>query len=947
MKNLTAHYNIYFNAKEALDESKLALRNAHEDDFSQLLDVFPLSTAETAANETENLNQVISRANIIAIEKYESNWLDDSYLLLADAEYLKGDYYNAIEYYSYVSQTFEKEKRNKLKAYLGQAKSDFALGLVNEADSIIKLATALHYKYDKDELAAVQAKLAIEKNNIKQAIEHLKVAVSDSKNAYQKTRWRYILAQLQEIDGDTKAATANYDKIAGSNAAFEIAFNANLSKIRISENAEGKNFDKILTLKKLLKEDKNQQFKDQIYFQIAKTYQEKDDFVKASKNYVTSAHTVPGTAKQKGLSYLKLAEINFNELKNYTKSELYYDSTLQFLPKNYPLYQSIAAKAANLKYLADRLTIIQTERNNLYLASLSDEQIDKRVDSLFTELEKTKIKERAATNEALQPISTNELSASNKPAGTFYFYNTAAIGQGYSEFKRRWGNRKLTDDWRISSGNLNAVADKGLNPNDPDFAAPVVENRDSIKSRLVRSLPYTAVAKEEANTKITNALYEIALFYKDVLKDEQEAAKTFQSIVQNYPDDKNLANIYYQLYRLSAESNPDDSNKFKNKLLSEFPNSVYAKAIKEPNFGKEKEFRLNALKTAYAEVYKLYQNEKYSEVLNQLNVLKPRYSGFKELEPKFAYLQALTVGHTQKTPMFLASLSQIAGNYPDDTEVTPIVKKQMEFISKNRSVFDRRPTALLAHDNSEYNYAQPQMVFNTVEKEPNLTPAPTVTPKAEKPAVAVAPKKADVAPVVEKDKEPSAVVQTMPAKIEPEPKFAEVKAEAKSPEKTTAAEQPTPSPKTEPAKMPEIVKPVIAEKKPDPEPEKPKGIVFSTDGTQRHEIIISLENAKQNIATPFFELSQYFSTKFDPSAVKLFIRVIGGTEKVILINGSNAFYTKRQADQVLEDLKAELPKLNSWKNVKYIPFVISDDNLKLLTDKSALDQYLNTLTPKK
>src|SRR5690606_27109438 len=156
------------------------------------------------------------------------------------------------------------------------------------------------------------------------------------------------------------------------------------------------------------------------------------------------------------------------------------------------------------------------------------------------------------------------------------------------------------------------------NNNSVDIALVETESRDSLKAKLIRTIPYSAEAKQISHDKISNALYEIALFYKDVLKDENESAEAFQAIIQNFRDDKNLANIYYQLYRLSAESNPTQSALFKQKILSQFPNSVYAKAISEPNFGKEREFRLSALKSEYATVYQLYTNKKYNEVLSQL-----------------------------------------------------------------------------------------------------------------------------------------------------------------------------------------------------------------------------------------------------------------------------------------------------------------------------------------
>lgn len=930
MKNLTAHYNIYFNAKEALEESKTNIVTAQEDDFSQLLEIFPLVTPELAANESANLDEVIKRANIIAVDKYESNWLDDSYLLLADAEYLKADYYNAIEYYSYVDQTFKKEKKNKLKAYLGQVKSDFALDLTQEADSVLNMAVALKYKYQKDQVAAAQAKLAIIKNETKDAIKHLKDAVGFSKNAAQKTRWQYVLAQLQEIDGDKKSAIDNYTKVAKSNAAFEMAFNANLSKIRINENADGKAFDKIATLKKLLKEDKNRQLKDQIYYQIAKSYQEKKDYQKALEYYTTAAHTTPGSVKQKGLTYLKLAELNFETLKSYAKAQLYYDSTLQFLPKEYPNYAAIAKKANNLKYLSDRLIIIENEKNSLYLATLGEDALNKRVDSVFLANEAFKSKASAAESSS-QLVSINDYSTANKKAGTFYFYNDAAMGQGLSEFKRKWGNRKLTDSWRISAENLASNTDNGLTPVGTNVKNNTnkAESRDSVKARLVKNIPYGVEAKQDANQKISTALYEIALFYKDVLKDEDKSAETFESIAQNFPDDKNLPNIYYQLYRLTAEDNLTQSAAFKQKILAQFPNSIYAKSISEPNFGKEREFRLNALKTEYANVFKLYNDKKYTEVLSKINDLKPRYSTFKEVEPTFAYLEALAIGHTQKTPAFLRSLNQIVQNYPDNQSITPLVQHQISFVMKNKAVFDQRPTALLAHDDNEYN--QPALVFLPAEE---ATPvAPPVVAKTETPKPTIV--KAE--PIIETKvtAKPKAVVVVEKPAVE---KIAEVKPVVK-----LAPEIKKPTEVAKP--VVEIPKPAIVEKPVVPIVEKPKDMVFDMNERETHAIVIDINDPKQNVAVPFSFISQYLYSKRDPSSVKMLIKVIGTSHKFIIINMGLA--NKAEAELAMDDLNVALPYLMKDQTSQYKVFTISEDNLKLLTTAEAVNQYLNTITTKK
>ena len=914
MKNVTAHYNIYFNANELLKESELTIKKSLEDDFNLVLEIFPIPNEESSANETGNLNEVIKKANTIAVDKFESNWLDDSYLLLAKAEYLKGDFYNAVEYYSYVGTTFPKEKKNKLAAYLGQVKSDFALNNMVEADSVLKLAVKLDYKYFKEEVEAAQAQLALRNDDVKEAILHLEKAVSLTRNSYNKIRWRYILAQLQELNDEPDEAYINYLKIAKSNASFEMSFNANLASIRISENADGKRFDKIATLKKLLKEDKNREFKEQIYYQIAIAYSELKQFDKAITYFQTSAHTVPGTVKQKGLSFLKLAQLNFESLKNYTQAQLYYDSTLQYLPKNYPDYKNIVIKANNLQYLADRLTIIETQKNLLQLANLTDKEIDEKVDELFKEKQNA----LAAQPSTLNNVSTNNTATlnSSRPVGNFYFYNAAALSQGLNEFKKRWGNRKLADNWRISANSLaNDIAKNPINNNSTNAGATISINRDSLKSDFLKTLPYSPGAKQSANSKISTALYEIAIFYKDVLKDNFEAAEALEALIINYPNDVNAASMYYQLYRLLESTDKNRSENFKSQLLQKYPNSVFAKTISDPNFGKDEELSDEKIKLYYTSLYELYQQRKYNQVLQQITLLQDSLGSFKKLDPQFAYLKALALGNTQKLPPFLASLNAIVIKYPENTEITPLVKQQIAFITSNRSVFDQRPTALLAYDGNEQLAKGQEEIL--------------IIPKVEQPQpLVVNPLKAEAKKAV--DDKPVSTTNTKPVELAPQ------KIEAKK----DLVDQPVIVVAKKPVEL-------VPEKK-EAEvftPEKPKGLIFDVNTRQRHFIVIDITDPKVNIAQPFSRLSQYFYSKFDPSKVNLVIRVIGQTDKFIIVSGD--FYAKADADKVANELERDLPKIMEGQAAKYIKFVVSETNLKLLSTREAIEQYVKSISEKK
>ena len=910
MKNVTAHYNIYFNARELLKESEFAIQQSLENDFNQTLEIFPLPSEQSSQNETGNLNEVIKKSNTIALEKYESNWLDDAYLLLADAQYAKGDFYNAVEFYSYVSITFPKEKKNKLAAYLGQSKSDFAIGNYKEADSVLQLASQLNYKYFQDELQASLAQLALKRNDVAAAVNHLEEAVNETKSSYLKIRWRYILAQLQELNNENDKAYGNYEKIVKSNASFEMSFNANLSRIRIVESAEGKQFDKIATLNKLLKEDKNKEFKDQIYYQIANAYVDKGNLDKATEYYKIASHTVPGTVKQKGLSYLKLAELNFDSLKNYTQAQLYYDSTLQYLPKNYPDYKNIAVKANNLQYLADRLTIIETQKQLLKFANLSDEEMNTKVDEMILVQQNTLSSPSTLQAQSILPAtqqgSISDFSASNQTGGSFYFYNSAALSQGLNGFKKRWGQRKLTDNWRSSTGGLGTDLAKN-NSQQQNISNSLTTNtvitpeiRDSIKADFIKTLPISPSSKITANDKIATALYEIANFYKDVLKDDYKAAEAYEAIVLNYPNNNNAASIYYQLYRLLEDKDVERSDKYKQQLLLKFPNSVFAKTISDPNYGKEEELLERTIKDEYAGVYALYLQKKYEEVIKQINTLESSLGSFRKLEPQFAYLEALAVGHTQKLPAFLTSLNDIVKNYPENEDITPTIKKQIEFIDKNKSVFELRPRALISYDANDKTLNGKEVV---------------IIPKVEQPKAQLITK----SPEIKKEETKAEDLKSVIAKIP------EIKKEE--------------SVVQQPIDAPILVPPVEAISG------KSKAIIFSVNERQKHLIVIDINDPAVNIAKPFSRVSQYFYSKFDQSDLNIVIRVVDRTDKFIIINGE--FYSKAEAAKVLTDLEEKLPELMEGLQNQYRKFVVSESNLKLLLNKDAVEQYIKSISDKK
>src|SRR5690606_281267 len=104
-------------------------------------------------------------------------------------------------------------------------------------------------------------------------------------------------------------------------------------------------------------------------------------------------------------------------------------------------------------------------------------------------------------------VGINDFSQANKSGGTFYFDNSMAISQGLNEFKKRWGNRKLEDNWRISSGITNLNAGQNTNNNLTNNAInndlkTHSENVDSLRNNILKAIPLTANDQAIAENKI-------------------------------------------------------------------------------------------------------------------------------------------------------------------------------------------------------------------------------------------------------------------------------------------------------------------------------------------------------------------------------------------------------------------------------------------------------------
>ena len=113
--NTTSHYNGYFNANVLLEESYAALEQQHKENYNDILPVYPYTRSEKPDAVAGNLDNAIEKVSIVVNLHQESNWVDDCYLMVGEAQFVKQDYEAAEETMEYFKEEFDPKNPKKRK----------------------------------------------------------------------------------------------------------------------------------------------------------------------------------------------------------------------------------------------------------------------------------------------------------------------------------------------------------------------------------------------------------------------------------------------------------------------------------------------------------------------------------------------------------------------------------------------------------------------------------------------------------------------------------------------------------------------------------------------------------------------------------------------------------------------------------------------------------------
>lgn len=701
---LVTHYNIFFNGNESFKEGILEIEKNPNDDFSKILPIYAVNVSGNAQKSASQMDKAIEKCRkaiklhsiqqkpkpnpkkakdpkyqaFMLLEEYNPQ-LKNAWLLQAKAEYHKGDFMGAVATCSYILRHFSTENEVVLQAKLWQARAYASLGWLYEAEEVLSKIAPAEITYKQATFfSGAQADVLLAQERFEEAVSPLLKTIEGEKNRRQRTRMQFVLAQVYEKLGKKTLAQENYEKVAKSSPNHELAFNAQIS---LSQLASGSDKKKVLkTLDKLAKATKNRDFLDQIYFAKGNIYLSQGDEKNAVSSYKKAIESSTRGGIDKARALVKLADLNF-EKKNFAHAHPLYTEAAQILSTDNADYKRVSLRAQTLGDLVFAANTVALQDSLQRLAKLPEKEklavIEKVIEDLKKREKEEKERQEAEAYRAQREAQSGSTLPTAAASNDWYFYNANLISKGKNEFRSKWGLRALEDNWRRVNKVASALefADNLAEEETPDSTATALDDKNPLF--YLKQLPDTPEKLALSNRQIADALFDMGYIYYSSLEEKDLASETFAQLWRRFPDHERVAESYFHSYNIEkSRSNETQAAVYKQKILTDFAQTRFAAMLLQPNFSASN----HRLDSIYQATYQAYSKSDFSQVYKNYQKAKTE-NPTASLMPKFALLNALSVGKSGDEEKFKPLLEEIVALYPQ-SEVTPMAKDILALFSQ-------------------------------------------------------------------------------------------------------------------------------------------------------------------------------------------------------------------------------------------------------------------------
>ena len=649
---LNSKYNVLFNGYEALEIGKEVLYQNKTENFYKILEIEPIKIKDEDYEKSSLIPsfKVAEEKAVKTIQKHSmringiqrNSQIAKAYLLLGKARYYDRRFFPAMEAFNFLLEQYSNEEVF-LEAKIWREKTNLRLSNNNLAlKNLLSLSKDLKSSSKFNSLLNSSISQGfLNLKNIDSAIVYLNKAIKSERNLKVNSRLTFIQAQLYENLGmkdSMKVVLADLiDKKRRIPKEIWIQ-----SKIKLISYEDKKGSDKEITKLKNLTEDiENENFKHFIFRTLALLNKKKlkDSLYVNFLNQSLESASIDNQTRK--LNFRDLADYFFIN-NNFIKTGNFLDSLIKYESRNLNKNKLIREKKG-IQLVIDNENLIKNIDSIIYISNLDYED-----QKLFFKSELMK-----------ESVSAKENNLDFKMNEDFYFYNSRLVTLGKNYFLDYWGNRPNTDNWNnyelIKNIKPNIKIDKGFN-NDISFSKKVDE--------MIKNIPKDSLELKKLIIDKNKSYLELGKIYKEKFKNYKLSSYNLKKLLKNNPTQIQKVDALYQLFSISLQRNDNEKEEYKNLILNDFPNSIYASIIKNKNF---KNYEISDQKKIYKRALILFKQQKFEDVIKSGQESLPFLIG-SEYFSKMELLIANSFGRIDGVKSWRNRLAQIKEKSPNSEE---------------------------------------------------------------------------------------------------------------------------------------------------------------------------------------------------------------------------------------------------------------------------------------
>ncbi|MDX2283533.1 MAG: tetratricopeptide repeat protein [Bacteroidia bacterium] len=708
----TSFFNGYYNAEVLFGEFQTKLESQYKYPEQGFIEVLRYGTEDEIKALKADLQNVIKKNDAVIFKHPNGNYIDDCRLLNGKSWLYQREYDAAELNFKYVIEKFPESKLIP-EAWFGLAQVHYRNENPemsrNILDEVLLSSDTFEISPElQGEMALFRVRLELDRKAYAEAAAILQEQLPNIRQDLRQARAHYLLGQLYSELGDYPKALEQFTEVSNFRE-YTLAFSAKMKIARLYVTfQEGQDDDRTVFdyLTKLLRDEKNLEYQDQIYYEFALLELKKANRPEALAYLRKSLRASTGNTRQKALSYFKAGQIYFYDLQNYPSAQAYYDSAAAVITPDAPEYKEIKSLAATLEEYILHKTTIAYQDSMLRLARLPQAELDSVI-SRVAEAEKQRREAEAerllqASQTPSDPMFNPQLALQNggggrqsaNSGGQWYFDNPSAISSGRLQFQQVWGKRANEDHWRRSRKQAMAEAETGEGK--PE-AAPVdsaLLKQYGDRYQYLKDIPRTPEEIETAQQKIEMALYGLGQLYSQKLNEPDSAIQTFETLLDRFENTEFALRTRYALYTLYQAQ--DDPRQFVHRsyILSEHPNSVYAYLIEGRDL---RELRRDEedYAFAYEGLYRAYNSRQYETTIGfgEFLLQQQQFASNPEIElAELHYMRGMAYGYLGNQDSLRQILTYVVSTFPE-SDVVPRARKTLGYLQNGLPTASARPAA--------------------------------------------------------------------------------------------------------------------------------------------------------------------------------------------------------------------------------------------------------------